>query len=106
MNNLYPALGFLIDGQRIDAGSRETIAVVNPSTEEEIARLPLATPADLDAALDAAARGFRVWRRTAAIERAAVLHRAAALLRERVEQIAPVNTLEQGSIQSRLRRRW
>lgn len=103
MNNAYPALGFLIDGRHIDAGTRETLAVVNPSTEDEIARLPLATTADLDAALDAAARGFQVWRRTAAIERAAVLHRAAALLRERIEQIAAVNTLEQGKLVSEAR---
>lgn len=98
MKNVYPALGFFIDGRWIDAGSREAIAVVNPATEEEIARLPLVTSADLDMALEAAARGFRVWRHTAAIERAAVLHRAAALLRERVEEIASVNTLEQGKL--------
>jgi len=103
MKNVYPALGLVIDGQWIDAGSRDTIAVINPSTEEEIACLPLATPADLEAALDVAARGFRVWRGTAAVERAAVLQRAAALLRERVEQIAAVNTLEQGKLLSEAR---
>jgi succinate-semialdehyde dehydrogenase / glutarate-semialdehyde dehydrogenase len=51
---------------------------------------------DLDEALDASVRGFRTWRAVSALERYKVLRRAADLLRERVEPISHVLTLEQG----------
>ena len=78
--------------------------VRNPSDETVIGRMPVATIGDLDDALAAAERGFRVWRRTAPSERAAIIRRAAAVLRERVEPIACAMTLEQGKpiAQSRL----
>jgi len=70
--------------------------VINPATGGSLSELPLATAADLDRALEAAARGFRIWRATKPDERSGVLARAAALLRERSERIAAVATLEEG----------
>lgn len=46
--------------------------------------------------IEAAARGFDQWRKTAPQERAAVLHRTAALVRERAEELARLATLEEG----------
>ncbi|MGE8406989.1 MAG: NAD-dependent succinate-semialdehyde dehydrogenase [Pseudomonas sp.] len=86
----------LIDGQW-SAGTHERQAdVYNPATGEQIARLGLASTADLDRALEAARRGFQVWRKTSAYERSKVLRKAADLVRERSDEIAALITLEQG----------
>jgi len=92
----YPRLALHIDGEWIGAGHRRTQRVVNPATGETLGELPLADAADLDRALDAAARGFRVWRKASAAERGAVLTGAARLLRERAEDIARNATREEG----------
>lgn len=90
-------LGLFIDGEWITA-ARDTHKVVNPATGDVLGELPLATPADLDRALDAAARGYREWRATGTDVKAAVLAGAARLLRKRSEQIATIATLEQGKV--------
>ena len=92
----YPSLYMIIDGERVDGGSRRTHTVVNPATGEAIGELPLADPADLDRALAVAAEGFRIWRDSTAQQRAAVLQGAARLMLERQEDIARTATLEQG----------
>ena len=58
----YPTLHMLIDGEQVPVGHRRLHAVLNPATGEELGHLPLADAADLDRALDAAQRGFRMWR--------------------------------------------
>jgi len=92
----YPELHLTIEGETIPVGHRRTHTVVNPATGEALGALPLADAADLDRALAAAQRGFRLWRNAAPHERAAVLMGAARLLRERQEEIARIATLEQG----------
>lgn len=92
----YPGISFLIDGVWVAPGRRDTVPVLNPATGRTIGSTPLATPADLDRALDAAGRAFATWRRVTAYERAAVLRRAAAIVRERAEGIARLMTLEEG----------
>ena len=92
----YPQLHMMIDGEKVLAGDRRTHKVVNPATEDVIGELPLANAADLDRALEAAARGFKIWRESTAQQRAAVLSGAARLLLERQEDIARIATTEQG----------
>jgi succinate-semialdehyde dehydrogenase/glutarate-semialdehyde dehydrogenase len=92
----YPDTRLLIEGQWADAAAGQTLPVHNPATGEEIGRVACAGTADLDRALAAAQRGFAVWRFTPAFERAKLMRKAAALLRERAAAIAPVLTLEQG----------
>jgi succinate-semialdehyde dehydrogenase/glutarate-semialdehyde dehydrogenase len=89
-------LALYIDGEWIAAGDRATHRVVDPASGDTLGELPLATAADLDAALDAAARGYRLWRGMAIDGRAAILAGAARLLRDRAEMIATIATLEQG----------
>jgi len=92
----YPTLHLLIDGEQISGGGRETEDVINPATEEVLGTLPHATSADLDRALEAAQNGFHQWRRTSADKRAAILAKAAGLIRERAKAIGEPLTLEQG----------
>ena len=85
-----------IAGERVGVGHRRVHTLVNPATGAVLGELPLADAADLDRALEAAAKGFEVWRNTPAEARGAVLKKAAALLRERNEQIARIATMEEG----------
>ncbi|MFC0590701.1 NAD-dependent succinate-semialdehyde dehydrogenase [Novosphingobium aquiterrae] len=89
-------LALLINGSWKLGEGRDLFPVVDPARGETIAEVPLATPADLDEALDAAEKGFALWRATPVEQRAAVLHKAAALMRERSEAIARLLTQEQG----------
>ncbi|MBS0400054.1 MAG: NAD-dependent succinate-semialdehyde dehydrogenase, partial [Proteobacteria bacterium] len=90
----YPDLQLYIGGQW--QSSADTLPVLNPADECEIARLPVAGRSDLDAALDAASGGFRVWRNTPPARRAEIILKAATLMRERIEEIAHSITLEHG----------
>jgi len=97
MTHTYDAdLSLFIGGSWKLGEGRDLFPVVDPARGETIAEVPLATPADLDEALAAAERGFPLWRATAVEQRAAVLHKAATLLRERADAIAQLLTLEQG----------
>ncbi len=52
--------------------------------------------ADLDRALEAADKGFKAWRKVSAFDRSKLMRKAAGLLRDRAEAIAPLLTMEQG----------
>ena len=92
----YPDTRLLIAGQWRDATGGRKIAVANPATGQTIGHVAHATVADLDAALDAAQKGFAAWRNIPAAERANTMRKAAGLLRERAEAIARLMTQEQG----------
>ncbi|MDM7942769.1 MAG: NAD-dependent succinate-semialdehyde dehydrogenase [Hydrogenophaga sp.] len=92
----YPDTQLFIHGQWREAAAGETLAVFNPATGQEIGRVAHARTADLDLALEAAQKGFEVWRDTPAINRSKTLRAAAALLRERATDTARLLTLEQG----------
>lgn len=97
MSASYDAdLALFVDGAWRAGEGRETRPVVNPATGDAIAEVPLASAADLDAALAAAERGFKTWRATEAGARAAILHKAADLIRTRADAIATLMTREQG----------
>lgn len=99
----YPDLYLHIDGERVNRGNRRTFPVLNPANGEVLGELPLADAADLDRALDAAARGFRVWRDSTPQQRAAVLNGASRLLHDRIDTLAHVMTLEEGKTLSEAR---
>src|SRR4029078_10266210 len=92
----YPELKLHIDGEWIGAGKRRIHPVVNPATGAVLAELPLVGADDLDRALAAADRGFKLCKRATAEERAKVLKGAANLIRQRVDHISRVATLEEG----------
>ena len=90
----YPDVGLYIGGSwRTTA---DDLPVVNPANEQVIGRLARAGRQDLDDALEAASKGFKVWSQTAPKDRAEVLRTAAALMRERQAEIAHDITLELG----------
>jgi succinate-semialdehyde dehydrogenase / glutarate-semialdehyde dehydrogenase len=92
----YPELKLFIGGEWLGGGGRTLQPVINPATGETLGELPHATPADLDRALDAAAKSFPKWRAMAPNERGKILRKAADLMRERTEHIARIATREEG----------
>jgi succinate-semialdehyde dehydrogenase/glutarate-semialdehyde dehydrogenase len=96
MSASYPNTQLLIGNDWVDAASGRTLEVLNPATGQAIGTVAHAGKADLDRALSAAQQGFQAWRNTPAHERAATMRRAAALLRERADDIAALLTQEQG----------
>lgn len=77
----YPELCLFVGGARIDAGGRDTIPVIDPATGGQMADLPVATPEDVSAAVDAAAAAFPGWAATSPAERARLLGAVAEGLR-------------------------
>ena len=92
----YPHTRLFIAGEWQDAADGKTLAVFNPATGLEIGRVAHAGISDLDRALAAAQKGFEVWRDVPAFERAKIMRRAAALMRERAADIGAVLTQENG----------
>jgi succinate-semialdehyde dehydrogenase/glutarate-semialdehyde dehydrogenase len=92
----YPRPLQFIAGEWRPGGAGSAAQVRNPATGAVLAEVPKADKRDLDDALAAAQGSFDAWRKTSAVERGAILKRAAALLRERTPHIARLMTLEQG----------
>ena len=92
----YSNTQLFINGKWRPSQSGRTIAVLNPATEETIGTVAHADRADLDEALEAAAKGFKVWRAVAPFERCRIMRKAAQIMRERNDEIALLLTMEQG----------
>ncbi|WP_416897239.1 MAG: betaine-aldehyde dehydrogenase [Minwuia sp.] len=91
-----PLQRLYIGGGYRDATSGETFQTVDPATNQPICDIQVASAADVDAAVAAAADAFAVWSQGPARERAKVLLRAAAILRERNDDLARLETLDTG----------
>ncbi len=92
----YQGVMLHIGGKWRAAQGGKTIDIINPATEEVIGKLAHASQADLDEALEHAAKGFDQWRKVSPYERAKIMRKAAALLRERLDSVAVLLTTEQG----------
>ena len=86
----------VIDGKPVAGASGQFIDVTNPSTEELVGRVPVATPEEIDAAVRSAQAAFKVWREMPAAERGALMQKFVNTVRARVEDIGRVLTTEQG----------
>jgi succinate-semialdehyde dehydrogenase/glutarate-semialdehyde dehydrogenase len=89
-------LKLYIAGEWLGPQGRQTEDLINPATGASLGRLPHATSADLDAALESSEAGFARWRIMSALDRSHILRTAAGLLRQRQQHIATIMCLEQG----------
>jgi succinate-semialdehyde dehydrogenase / glutarate-semialdehyde dehydrogenase len=97
LNSAYPTrLGLFVGGEWRGVEGRSTIAIINPATEVEIGRLPVASEQDIDDALAAAQSAFKCWSQRSAWERAAILTRSAVIIDARRTTLAEILTLENG----------
>ncbi|PYX69627.1 MAG: betaine-aldehyde dehydrogenase [Acidobacteria bacterium] len=88
----------LIDGQWVD-GSKK-FNTINPATEEVLAEITEASPADVDRAVEAARRAFEdrngLWRKLSASERGRLIWKLADLIEKNIEELAELETLDNG----------
>src|ERR1700687_3990716 len=85
-----------INGQWTDSHAAEWRDVVNPATGEVLASVPLADAAEVNTAIEAAARAFPEWRRTPPEDRIQPLFKLKMLLEEHIDDIARIITAENG----------
>lgn len=91
-----PTVKLLIGGEFVESRSTEWRDVVNPATQEVLARVPFATPDEVDAAVAAAQKAFKTWRKTAIGQRARIFLKLQQLIREHMGELAAILTAEQG----------
>lgn len=95
-NTTVARVKLLIGGEWVDSQSSEWLEVVNPATQEVLAHVPLATAAEVDAAVAAAQNAFTTWRHTPIGARMRIMLKLQALIREHSKRIAAVLSAEQG----------
>ncbi|MET3516570.1 MAG: CoA-acylating methylmalonate-semialdehyde dehydrogenase [Gammaproteobacteria bacterium] len=91
-----PTVKLLIGGEFVESRSTAWRDVVNPATQEVLARVPFATPDEVDAAVAAAQKAFKTWRKTAIGQRARIFLKLQQLIREHMGELAAILTAEQG----------
>ena len=96
MSTTYRAPDLLINGQWSPGQHAMSTPVVNPATSQTLDQLKLASPEQVDQCLQAAHKGFEIWRLVPAYERCARLEKGVAKMRQNQEHIATLLTLEQG----------
>lgn len=85
-----------INGDWVPSQSQKMIEVINPTTEDVIARVPEANQADIDQAVQAAKAAFSAWNRLALEDRARYLSQLADAIEERSEEILDLIQAELG----------
>ena len=91
-----PTVKLLIDGQLVESKSTEWRDVVNPATQEVLARVPFATPDEVNAAVASAKEAFKTWKKTPIGARARIFLKLQQLIRENMTELAVLLTNEQG----------
>ncbi len=86
----------LINGEWVESQTTEWHDIVNPATQQVLARVPFATAAEVDAAVSAAQRAFQTWKLTPIGARMRIMLKLQALIREHSKRIAVVLSAEQG----------
>jgi malonate-semialdehyde dehydrogenase (acetylating)/methylmalonate-semialdehyde dehydrogenase len=86
----------LIDGEFVESGATEWRDIVNPATQEVLARVPFATKEEVDAAIRSAHTAFATWKNTPTGARMRIMLKYQALVREHMPRIAKTLTAEQG----------
>ncbi|WP_299844670.1 aldehyde dehydrogenase [uncultured Roseovarius sp.] len=89
-----------IDGRFVDAASGETFDCINPATSAVLAQVASCDAEDVDRAVTAAREAFEAgsWSRAAPADRKAVLLKLADLIRENLEEMALLDSLDMGKL--------
>ncbi len=88
--------GLYIGGEIVEPRSGEWFTSISPASEEPLAEVAQAGPADVDAAVGAARSGFETWSELRPAERAKYLFRIARILQERARELAVAESLDGG----------
>ncbi len=89
----------LINNKWVDSVSGKTFETINPATGEPLAQVAEADAADVDLAVKAARKAFHAksaWRRMSASDRGKLLYRLADLIEQNIDQLATLESLDNG----------
>ncbi|AVO42596.1 CoA-acylating methylmalonate-semialdehyde dehydrogenase [Simplicispira suum] len=93
---LAPTVKLLIGGKFVESKTKEWRDVVNPATQEVLARVPFATQDEIEAAIASGKEAFKTWKKTAIGTRARIFLKYQQLIRENMAELAALLTAEQG----------
>ncbi|WP_061290701.1 CoA-acylating methylmalonate-semialdehyde dehydrogenase [Azotobacter vinelandii] len=96
MTHSIPSIKLLIDGQFVESSTSQWREVVDPATQQVLARVPFASEAELNAAVASAAAAFKTWRKTSIGTRARLFLKYQQLIRENLKELAAILSAEQG----------
>jgi len=88
--------GLLINGAWQSSSTNKSFAALDPATGKETGQIAAASPADVDAAVHAAAAAQPGWRSTVPVERARILWKIADLIEANIDELAELESLDQG----------
>jgi malonate-semialdehyde dehydrogenase (acetylating)/methylmalonate-semialdehyde dehydrogenase len=91
-----PTVKLLINGHLVESLTTTWREVVNPATQEVLARVPFATADEMAAAVASAQQAFKTWRKTSIGARARIFLKYQQLIRENMKELAAILTAEQG----------
>jgi acyl-CoA reductase-like NAD-dependent aldehyde dehydrogenase len=95
--NIKPSYGLFIDGDFVDPKDGEVFKTVDPSSEEVLAEVATAGPADVDAAVKAARKAYDdTWSKLSGRERGKYVFRIARLMQERARELAVLESVDNG----------
>ena len=93
---MYEAPALYINGKELRPARNPTFDVLNPATEEVLGACVTAGPEEVAASLVAARQGLAAWGKVSAWDRSNILRKTGNLLRERIDAVATIMTLEVG----------
>jgi len=91
-----PTVKLLINGEFVDSATSQWRDVVNPATQEVLARVPFATVEEMNAAVASAKEAFQSWRKPPIGTRARIFLKLQQLIRDNIKELAAILTAEQG----------
>ncbi|TBU71852.1 CoA-acylating methylmalonate-semialdehyde dehydrogenase [Phytopseudomonas daroniae] len=86
----------LINGEFVESRTQQWRDIVNPATQDVLARVPFATSEEIEAAVASASHAFKSWRKTPIGARARIFLKYQQLIREHMKELAAILTAEQG----------
>jgi malonate-semialdehyde dehydrogenase (acetylating)/methylmalonate-semialdehyde dehydrogenase len=91
-----PAVKLLVDGKFVESRAREWRDIVNPATQEVLARVPMCDAAEVGEVVKSAAAAFKTWKNVPIGQRARIMLKLQELIRRDMKKLAAVLTAEQG----------
>ncbi len=86
----------IINGEKIRSTTDTWLDVLNPATQEVVARVPMATKEEVNAAVASAAEAFKTWSKVSLTNRMRIMLTFQHLVREHTQELAELVTLEHG----------
>jgi aldehyde dehydrogenase (NAD+) len=98
METTVQSLKMYIGGEWVDSSTQETFTTINPANQEPLAELPSGTAEDVDRAVKSARAAFEssAWSAILPAQRGRLLLAMAAKLRQRIDELARLETLDNG----------